>query len=124
VALASGLLLVGASYGLTRVLSGRAAFIHVGALMGTIMFVNVWNRILPAQRQLIAATKEGREVNLALAARAKQRSKHNTFMAIPVVFTMMSNHFATSTYGHDYNWLILSALILAGFVAAKFVRRA
>lgn len=118
------LLLVGASYGLTRVFSGRAAYIHVGALMGTIMFVNVWNRILPAQRQLIAATKEGREVDLALAARAKQRSKHNTFMAVPVVFTMLSNHFATSTYGHNYNWLILSLLILAGGVAAKFIRRA
>ncbi|HYN86719.1 MAG TPA: urate hydroxylase PuuD [Pyrinomonadaceae bacterium] len=123
-AVACYLLLVAASYGLTRIFSGRAAYIHVGAIMGTIMFVNVWERILPAQRQLIAATKEGREVDMTLAARAKQRSKHNTFMAVPVVFTMLSNHFATSTYGHQYNWLILSALILLGFLAAKFVRRA
>jgi uncharacterized membrane protein len=117
-------LAVAASYGLTRVLSGRAAYIHVGAMFGTIMAANVWMRILPAQRRMIAATREGQEPDAALAARAKLRSKHNTYMVVPVVFTMISNHFPVATYGREYNWLILAALILAGWFAAHFIRRA
>jgi uncharacterized membrane protein len=118
------LLLVGLIYLATHVLSGRAAFLHVGATMGTIMVANVWMHILPAQRRMIAAASEGRTPDAADAARAKLRSKHNTFMAVPVVFTMISNHYPVSTYGHEHNWLILSALVLAGFVAAKIIRRA
>ncbi len=118
------LLVVGLSYGLTHVFSGRAAYIHLGAVFGTIMVVNVWMHILPAQRKMIAALKEGRAADERLAAQAKLRSKHNTYMVIPVVFTMISNHFPVSTYGHEYNWLILSALVLAGWVAAKIIRRA
>jgi uncharacterized membrane protein len=118
------LLVVGITYGLTRVVSGRAAYIHVGALFGTIMAANVWMRILPAQRKMIAATKAGREPDYKLAAGAKLRSKQNTFMVVPVVFTMISNHFPTSTYGSRYNWLIMSGLILVGWIAAKFIRRA
>lgn len=117
-------LVVGLSYGLTRVFSGRAAYIHLGAVFGTIMVANVWMHILPAQRKMIAALKEGRAPDERLAAQAKLRSKHNTFMVIPVVFTMISNHFPVSTYGHEYNWLILSALVLAGWFAAKIIRRA
>ena len=120
----SFLLVVCVSYALTRTLSGRAAFIHVGALFGTIMAANVWMRILPAQRRLVAAAREGRAPDAALAARAKLRSKHNTFIVVPLTFTMISNHFPVTTYGHEYNWLILSALVLAGWVAAKFIRRA
>jgi uncharacterized membrane protein len=116
-------LVTAASYGLTRVFSGRAAYLHVGAMFGTIMAANVWMRILPAQRRTIAAAKSGETFDPALGLRAKQRSKHNTFMAVPVVFTMISNHFPVSTYGSRYNWLVLSALVLAGWVAAKFVRR-
>ncbi len=108
-------LVVGAAYLSTHVLAGRAAYIHVGAAFGTIMAANVWMRILPAQRRMIAAVKEGR---------AKLRSKHNTFMVVPAVFTMISNHYPVSTYGHDYNWLILSALVLVGWAAAKIIRRA
>lgn len=117
-------LVVGAAYLSTHVLSGRAAYIHVGAAFGTIMFLNVWMRILPAQRRMIAAVKEGREPDPREGARAKLRSKHNTFMVVPVVFTMISNHYPTSTYGRDYNWLVLSALVLVGWVAAKLIRRA
>ena len=117
-------LVVGAAYLSTHVLSGRAAYIHVGATFGTIMAANVWMRILPAQRRMIAAVKEGRAPDPAEGARAKLRSKHNTFMVVPAVFTMISNHYPVSTYGHDYNWLILSALVLAGWVAAKIIRRA
>jgi uncharacterized membrane protein len=117
-------LIVLTNYGLTRVLSGRAAYIHVGAMLGTIMAANVWMRILPAQRKMIAAINEGEKPNDALAAQAKLRSKQNTFMAVPVVFIMISNHFPGVTYGERYNWAILSVLILLGWLAAKFIRRA
>src|SRR3989441_3694549 len=118
------LLVIGVAYGLTRVLSGRAAYIHVGAMFGTLMAANVWIRILPAQRQMIAALKEGRKPDAALAARAKLRSKHNTYMVVPLVFIMLSNHFPTATYGNRYNWEILAALVLAGWIAAKSIRNA
>ena len=116
-------LIVGAAYGLTQVLSGRWAYLHVGATFGTIMAANVWMRILPAQRRMIAATREGREPDARLAARAKLRSKHNTFIVVPTVFLMLSNHYA-NTYGSRYNWLILSVFVLAGWGAAKIIRRA
>jgi uncharacterized membrane protein len=118
------LMLVGVSYGLSRVFSGRASYIHVGAMMGTIMAANVWMRILPAQKKMIAAINEGQKPDDALSAQAKLRSKQNTFMAVPVVFIMISNHFPGVTYGESYNWAILAVLILAGWIAAKFIRRA
>ncbi|HEY0084090.1 MAG TPA: urate hydroxylase PuuD [Pyrinomonadaceae bacterium] len=117
-------LLVGVAYLLTHVLSGRAAYIHMGALLGTLMVANVWMRILPAQRRMIAATSAGEMPDARLGAQAKLRSKQNTFMAVPVVFTMISNHFPTATYGSRYDWIILSILILVGWGAAKFIRRA
>jgi uncharacterized membrane protein len=118
------LMVVGITYELTRILSGRAAYIHVGAMFGTIMAANVWMRILPAQKKMIAAIKEGQKPDDALSAQAKLRSKQNTFMAVPVVFIMISNHFPAATYGDRYNWAVLSVLILAGWIAAKFIRRA
>jgi uncharacterized membrane protein len=118
------LLLVGLSYGLTRYLSARAAYIHVGAVMGTIMAANVWMRILPAQKKMIAAINVGQKPDDALSAQAKLRSKQNTFMAVPLVFIMISNHFPGVTYGDRNNWAILAVLILLGWVAAKFIRRA
>jgi uncharacterized membrane protein len=118
------ILIVALSYGLTRVFSARAAYIHLGAIFGTIMAANVWMHILPAQRRMIAALKEGRKPDERLSARAKLRSKQNTFMAVPVVFIMISNHYPGVTYGDRYNWIILSALVLAGWIAAKFIRRA
>jgi len=117
-------LIVGIAYGLTHVLSGRAAYIHMGAMFGTIMAANVWMRILPAQRKMIAAIREGRTPDQKLAAQAKLRSKQNTFIVVPVVFLMISNHFAGVTYGERNNWLILSILILLGWIAAKLIRRA
>jgi uncharacterized membrane protein len=118
------ILLVGVSYGLTRYLSARAAYIHVGAMMGTIMAANVWMRILPAQKKMIAAINAGQKPDDRLSAQAKLRSKQNTFMAVPLVFLMISNHFPGVTYGERYNWAILAALILVGWIAAKFIRRA
>ena len=117
-------LIVGIAFSLTQVFSGRAAYIHVGATLGTIMAANVWMRILPAQKKMIAALKEGRKPDERLAAQAKLRSKQNTFMAVPVVFIMISNHFPGVTYGERYNWIILAVLVLAGWIAAKFIRRA
>lgn len=117
-------MIVGVTYALTRTFSGRAAYIHVGAIFGTIMAANVWLRILPAQKKMITAINEGRKPDDALSAQAKLRSKQNTFMAVPVVFIMISNHFPGVTYGERYNWAVLSILILVGWVAAKFIRRA
>jgi uncharacterized membrane protein len=101
-------LIVGLTYALTRVLSARAAYIHVGAVFGTIMAANVWMRILPAQRKMIAALNEGRKPDDGLSAQAKLRSKQNTFLAVPVVFIMISNHYPGVTYGDRYNWIVLS----------------
>jgi uncharacterized membrane protein len=117
-------LIVCVAYLLAHVLSGRAAYIQMGALFGTLMSANVWLRILPAQRRMIAATRAGRPADAALAKSAKLRSKQNTYMVVPTVFTMISNHFPSATYGSRYNWIILSVLILVGWVAAKFIRRA
>jgi len=91
-------------------------------MLGTFMAWNVWVRILPAQRQLIAATKSGQPADMRLADRAKSRSKHNTFIVVPVVFIMISNHFPVATYGNQYNWVVLAALIIAGWIAAAIIR--
>lgn len=118
----SYLLLAGSVYLSTRLFGGRAAYMHVGAMLGTIMALNVWVRILPAQRKMVAAVQAGGSADPTLAARAKQRSKQNTFNVVPVVFIMLSNHFPVSTYSHEWNWAILCALILAGWGAAKIMR--
>ncbi len=112
------------AYGCVHVFSGRAAYIHVGAMFGTIMVLNVWERILPAQRKMIAAAAAGATFDPALGAQAKLRSKHNTFMAVPVVFIMLSNHFPVATYGNTFSWQILVALVLLGWGAAKVIRQA
>ena len=117
------LLVVALAYGLTHVISGRAAYIHIGALFGTIMAANVWMRILPATRKMLTAVREGKPLDVELGEKAKARTIHNTYMTVPLIFLMISNHFPTATYGANYNWLILSALVLAGAIAAKFIYR-
>ena len=121
-ALVSYAALVAVAWWLTRAMEGRAAYIHLGAMMGTIMALNVWLRILPAQRKLVAAIAAGQPPNPVLAVRAKDRSKHNTFIILPVVMTMISNHFPTATYGSAYNWQVFAVLVLVGWGAAKIVR--
>ncbi len=111
-----------AAWGLLHVFSGRAAYIHVGAIFGTIMTLNVWMRILPAQRRMLAAAAAGETFDAALGAQAKLRSKHNTFLAVPVVFLMLSNHFPVASYGNRYGWEVLLALVVVGWVAAKLIR--
>ena len=107
------ILLALVSYGMCRLLSGRAAFMHVGSLLGTIMVANVWVRILPAQQQMLDATRAGRAADFALGERAKIRSVHNSYMTFPLLFIMLSNHFP-ATYANPENWLVLLLLFIAG----------
>lgn len=116
------LLLLGVHYGLSEVLTSRAAFIHVGVLMGTIMAANVWMRILPAQRKMIAAAKEGTPLDPAVMATGPIRSKHNSYMVVPLVFIMISNHYPTISYGHDHSTAILGVILGAGWGVARLLR--
>jgi len=116
-------LIVVAAYFSCKYFSGRGAYLQLGAMFGTIMFTNVWMRILPPQRRMVAALKAGTPPNFEEAARAKQRSKHNTFIVIPVVFIMISNHYP-NTYGSPHAWIILSVIVILGWIAAKIIRRA
>ena len=106
-------LLIALDYGLCHVFSGRGAYIHFGASLATIMVLNVWVRILPAQQQMIDATKEGRQPDFSLAANAKRRSMHNSYMTLPVLFMMISNHYPI-TYGSHLNWVVLILLVILG----------
>jgi uncharacterized membrane protein len=106
-------LLAAIAWGLAQVLTGRAAYMHVGAVLGTCMVGNVWVRILPAQQQMIDATARGERPDYTLGERAKLRSVHNNYMTFPLLFIMLSNHF-TRTYGHPQSWLILLGLIVVG----------
>ena len=106
-------LLIAVTVLLCRLLSGRAAFMHVGSLLGTIMVANVWMRILPAQHQMLAATRAGRPADFTLGERAKQRSVHNSYMTFPLLFIMLSSHYP-ATYAGSANWLVLLLLFVAG----------
>ncbi|MEZ8340792.1 urate hydroxylase PuuD [Vibrio cyclitrophicus] len=112
-------LLVAATYGLTQVFSGRGAYIHVGAIIGTIMVGNVFRVIMPAQRNLVKAIEEKREPDPALPAKGLLRSRHNNYMTLPVLFIMISNHFP-STYGSEYNWLILAGLAIFSILVRHY----
>ena len=112
-------LLVAATYGLTQVFSGRGAHIHVGAIIGTIMVGNVFRVIMPAQRNLVKAIEEKREPDPALPAKGLLRSRHNNYMTLPVLFIMISNHFP-STYGSEYNWLILAGLAVFSILVRHY----
>lgn len=123
-ALVSLVLIALTTWMLRNVMSARAAYMHVGALFGTIMASNVWMRILPPQRRMIAAVARGEAIDPTLGAGAKERSTHNTFIVIPTVFVMISNHFPTATYGSDSAIAVLIGLIVAGWGAAAILRRA
>jgi uncharacterized membrane protein len=101
------------AYGAGQLFSGRGAYIQVGAMVGTMMAGNVFFVIIPAHWELIRAKEAGREPSAAAALRGKQRSVHNNYLTLPVVFTMISNHFPF-TYGHSHAWLILVALMVIG----------
>jgi uncharacterized membrane protein len=93
-------------------LSGRAAYIHVGAAIGTIMVANVFRVIIPAQKDLVNAVSEKRTADASKGIRALQRSKHNNYFTLPVLFIMISGHFP-ATYGHQVNWLVLLVFSMA-----------
>jgi uncharacterized membrane protein len=98
----------------------RAAYIHVGVLLGTLMTGNVWFVIIPSQRDLIAATRAGRPQDRELSMRAKERSIHNNYMTFPLIFIMVSNHFP-AFYSHQYAWLNLTALMAGGALVRHFM---
>jgi len=100
-------------YVLTNLLSGRAAFLHVGALLATIMAGNVARTIMPSQRVLVDAVTVGRPPDPALALAAKTRSIHNNYLTFPVIVLMLSSHFP-GVYGHRSSWLLLLVLIATG----------
>jgi uncharacterized membrane protein len=112
-----GLLLLGmvvaSAYGAGQVFSGRAAYIQVGAMLGTIMAANVLFNIIPAHWELVRAKEAGREPDPAPGLEAKRRSVHNNYLTLPVVFTMISNHFPF-TYEDAHAWLVLVVLVLIG----------
>jgi uncharacterized membrane protein len=106
-------MVVGSAYGAGEVFSGRAAYLQVGAMLGTIMAANVLFNIIPAHWELIRAKEAGRDPDAAPGLEAKRRSVHNNYLTLPVVFTMISNHFAF-TYEHAHGWAVLVALTLIG----------
>jgi uncharacterized membrane protein len=112
-------LIVAAAYGLTHVLSGRAAYIHVGALIGTIMVGNVLMLIIPGQRKMVEAMSAGGTPDPIHGQKAKQRSVHNNYFTLPVLFIMISNHYAM-TYRHDQAWLVLALIMAAGVFIRHF----
>jgi uncharacterized membrane protein len=116
-------LVIAACWGYSQIVSGRAAYIHTGALIGTIMVGNVFRIIMPAQRALVTAIEQNRTPDPVLPAKGLLRSRHNNYFTLPVLFIMISNHFP-STYGSQYNWLILAGIaILAVLVRHYFNTR-
>jgi len=112
-----------AAWGLCHLFSGRGAFIQFGAMLGTIMVANVFFVIIPGQREMVRAKREGREPDPQHGIRGKLRSVHNTYFTLPVLFTMISHHYAM-TFGAAYNWLVLIAICMAGvLIRVYFVSR-
>jgi uncharacterized membrane protein len=106
-------IMTGVAYGLTQTFGSRAAYIHVGAMLGTMMAANVFFVIIPKQRKTVAAMVAGEQPDPKWNRDAAQRSLHNNYMTLPVLFIMISNHFPF-TYGHAWNWAILAALSVIG----------
>lgn len=117
------IMLGAAAWALCQLYSGRGAYILFGAVIGTIMVANVFFVIIPGQREMVRAKTEGRPLDPVHGLRGKQRSVHNTYFTLPVLFVMISNHYAL-TYGAKWNWLVLIAMSVAGAaIRAWFVLR-
>jgi uncharacterized membrane protein len=112
-------LLVFAAWGYTQVFSARAAYLHVGALIGTIMTANVAHNIIPNQRKAVAEMLAGQVPDPSYGKQAKQRSLHNNYLTLPVLFAMISNHYPV-TYGHPYGWVILAVVMVIGGLVRHF----
>ncbi len=104
---------------LTSLFSGRGAYFHFGAIIGTLMVGNVFRVIMPAQRSLVAAIAKGAEPDPAPALKAKLHSTHNTYLTLPLLFIMISSHYPM-TYAHPRNWLVLLALVVITAVARHY----
>lgn len=111
--------LVGSAYVLNQYLSGRAAYIHVGAMIGTMMVANVLMLIIPGQRKMVAAMMAGQKPDPIHGLKAKQRSVHNNYFTLPVLFIMISNHYAM-TYRHEHAWAVLAVIMAAGVLIRHF----
>ena len=109
-------------YWLSRTLGGRAAYIHVGTSIGTIMAANVFFLIIPGQKRMVEAMRAGRKPNPEDGIRGKQRSVHNNYFTLPVVFIMISNHYA-ATYSHRYAWAVLALIGGAGVLIRHYFNR-
>jgi len=110
---------VAAAWGACHLFSGRAAFLIIGAMIATIMSANVFFWIIPGQRKVVAAMKAGEPVDPAHGQRGKQRSVHNTYFTLPVLFAMLSNHYSM-TYSASNNWLVLVLIMVAGVLVRQF----
>ncbi|NEX63531.1 urate hydroxylase PuuD [Noviherbaspirillum galbum] len=113
------LFVVVAAWAACHLFSGRAAFLIVGAMIATIMSANVYFWIIPGQRKVVAAMKAGDPVDPIHGKRGKQRSVHNTYFTLPVLFAMLSNHYSM-TYSHPYNWAVLVLMMVAGALIRQF----
>ncbi|MHB8147462.1 MAG: urate hydroxylase PuuD [Vulcanimicrobiaceae bacterium] len=112
-------LLALAAWGLSHVFAAQAAYMHVGAIIGTIMVANVFFWIIPGQRKMLADIRAGREPNPRPGQLAKIRSVHNTYLTLPVLFIMISAHYPM-TYESRYGWLVLAVIGLAGVLVRYF----
>lgn len=107
-------------YAIHQVFNGRSAYLHVGAMLGTCMAGNVFLHITPSQKLLMKQIREGGGYNKDFSVRAKARSIHNNYMTFPMIFTMISNHFA-GLFGHEFNWLILIVIMVTGALVRHFM---
>jgi uncharacterized membrane protein len=112
-------LVVAAAWGYSHVFSARAAYIHVGALIGTIMVWNVFFHIIPGQKQMVNEIRAGKSPDPRPGIVGKQRSVHNTYFTLPVLFIMISNHYPM-TYGSKYGWAVLAVIMLAGALIRQY----
>ncbi len=110
-------LIIAVTYLLTHTLSGRAAYMHVGAMLGTWMVANVWVHIIPNQKRMIEEAQAGKTPNYSLGEQAKHRSIHNNYFTLPVITIMISNHHPV-TFGHHHAWIVLALI----FLGAAFTR--
>jgi uncharacterized membrane protein len=104
---------------LFQLLSARAAYLHVGAMMGTIMVANVFFQIIPGQKKMVAQIRAGQDPDPEPGIVGKQRSVHNTYFTLPVLFIMISNHYPM-TYSHEQGWLVLGFVMMAGVLIRQF----
>jgi len=116
------LLAVAAAFGYGQVFSGRAAYLHVGALLGTIMAANVFFVIIPNQKKVVADLLAGRVPDPALGAQAKRCSLHNNYLTLPVVLMMISNHYPM-LYGHTHSWAFVAGALVIGGLVRHFYNR-